>query len=567
MLNIKTNIGDKLKQKIISWYESIEEKDKKEFEDFINNSSQKEIEEAFLLDMEFGTGGIRGIMGIGTFRMNKYTVGKATQGIANYFIKSGVKDKKVAISYDTRNNSLFFAQITASVFASNDFEVFLMQNPCPTPCLSYAVRKYGANIGVMITASHNPKEYNGYKLYDSTGCQITSPIDKEIIKEVNSLVNLKEIKFGDFDHFLKVGKIKYIDENEFYKSYLSELKKNLNVELLEEGLEKFKVVYSPLHGTGINPIKKACEIFSLKNIYFVEEQIVPDGNFSTLKLPNPEDKESFTLGVKKALQIGAEVVLASDPDADRVGVIFLEKDKSGEVKEIVPDGNEIATLIFYYLLNRGKLKENSYAINTIVTTDLHEEIAKDFGVKFYRVLTGFKYIGEIINKNEGNNFIFGGEESYGYLVGTHARDKDAIIIILLLIELFSYLKKNNIKVSEYLEQIYKKYGYYKNTVFSIDFKGLEGMEKMKNIMENLRDKKYKFFDEIKINKIVDYKFDNTGLPKSDVLQFFGDNFKLTVRPSGTEPKMKIYFQIREKNKENLEKSLDILKEIIFKEIK
>ncbi|MCX8058585.1 MAG: phospho-sugar mutase [Spirochaetes bacterium] len=567
MLNLSENLNNNLKNKILKWYESIENIDRKELEDFVNKSSNKELEEAFLYDLEFGTGGIRGIMGIGSFRMNKYTVGKATQGIANYFIKTGVKEKKACISYDTRNNSYLFAKITSAILASNGFKVYIMKNPAPTPCLSYAVRKYETTIGVMITASHNPKEYNGYKLYDNTGCQITSPIDKEIIKEVNSIDDLKTIKFGDFESLVKDSKIEFIDEEYFYNSYIDEIIKNIDISILKKNLNNFKIVYTSLHGTGIAPIKRIVERLGINNLYYVDEQITPDGNFSTVKLPNPEDKEAFYLGIEKAKKISAEIVLASDPDADRVGVVFLQKDEKGDVYKFFPDGNEIATMIFYYLLKNRDYKNNPYAINTIVTTDLHELIAKDFNVEFYRVLTGFKYIGEIINKNKGRDFVFGGEESYGYLVGDHARDKDAIIIILLLIELFSYLKQEGIKVEDFIDNIYKKYGYYKNTVYSLNLEGLEGMEKMKNIMENLRTKKCNLLPDLNIVKYIDYKNDNTGLPKSDVLQFFGENFKITVRPSGTEPKIKIYFQTSAKTKEEAFYLNEKLKERIFEVLK
>ncbi|MDD3630196.1 MAG: phospho-sugar mutase [Bacteroidales bacterium] len=549
------NIEPEILEKINNWLmQPIDEDDKQWILENLN-SNPRELKEAFYQDLEFGTGGLRGIIGIGSNRMNKYTVSIATQGLANYILQNANKPFKVVIAYDSRNMSKEFANISAEVLSSNNIEVFLFSELRPTPILSFAVRYLQATAGIVITASHNPKQYNGYKVYWSDGGQLVPPHDKGVINEVK--------KVGEYSNVKKNYKASLIHtiNDEIDIAYLNQLNE---LQFLSEIVPKSqKIVYTPLHGTGATLVPKALHSWGFDKLYLVEEQSIPDGNFPTTKSPNPEEKAAMELAIKKAKQTDADLILATDPDADRVGTEI--KMPNNDYKLL--NGNQIAALLTYYNLemrkNRNSLPSNAFIVKTIVTTELMREIADDYNVKIYDVLTGFKYIAELIRLKEGKEkFICGGEESYGFLSADWVRDKDAIMTSCQIAELQEYAAMHGKTLINILQMLYEKYGYYLEDQKSISMTGIEGMENMKKIMDNYRNNPPEMINNIPVVKILDYQIskaknlktnsiESIDLPKSNVLQFIlEDDTKITIRPSGTEPKIKYYFAIVKKNINN-----------------
>ncbi|MDD2594658.1 MAG: phospho-sugar mutase [Bacteroidales bacterium] len=504
------------------------------------NGDPKELEDSFYRMLEFGTGGLRGIMGVGTNRMNKYTVGMATQGLANYLKKVFAGGEcSVVISYDSRNNSREFAKIAADVLLSNEIKVYIFDNIRPTPELSFAIRYLKCKAGIMITASHNPKEYNGYKVFWEDGAQIISPHDKNIIEEVSRITSPEQVNFGHegMSYAEIIG-------DEIDKAFLSSV---LSLTLSPDSISRhsgLKIVYTPLHGTGVRLVPKALHTIGFTNIYHVEDQDVSDSNFPTVKSPNPEEPTAMKMAMDKAEQVGAEIVLATDPDADRVGVAI--RDDHGKLMLLT--GNQTASILTYYILTRwqqeGKLNDDTYIVKTIVTTELLSEIAKKFGVEIYNVLTGFKYIAEVVRRNEGKKlFVCGGEESNGFNVGEFVRDKDSIITCSMVAECAAWLADNGKSLYSYLQEIYGEFGYFKEKLLSLTMKGIDGVEQIQGIMKQLRSNPPENIAQEAVVKVIDYNYpDKTGLPKSNVLQFIsGDGTIVSVRPSGTEPKIKFYF--------------------------
>lgn len=517
-------------------------------------NNDEELTDSFYKNLEFGTGGLRGIMGAGTNRVNKYTIGVATQGLCNYIIKSATDNKQinVAIAYDCRNNSKYFAQITADIFSANGFHVFLFESLRPTPELSFAVREFKCQSGVVITASHNPKEYNGYKVYWDDGAQVTPPHDKNIIKEVNAVSDVKQIKFNAVKE-----NITLLNE-EFDKKYIQKITElSLSPEIIKKHSD-FKIVYTPIHGTGVKLVPEALKAFGFANIYNVPEQDITDGNFPTVISPNPENAEALKLALKKAEKVNAELVLATDPDGDRVGIAVRDFDN----KLVLLNGNQTASLLIYYLINIRKeknlLKGNEYIIKTIVTSEILFDIASSFNVNYYDTLTGFKYIAKIIREKEGKElFIGGGEESYGYLTGEFVRDKDAVMASSLIAETATWAKEQGKTMYELLIDLYVKYGFYKESLTNIVRKGKSGAEEIQNMMDNFRNNPLKEIAGSKVIEIKDYllqqcenfvtkTIEPINLLQSNVIQFFTDDgSKITVRPSGTEPKIKFYISVKE----------------------
>ena len=503
----------------------------------------KELEECFYRNLEFGTGGLRGIMGVGTNRMNKYTVGMATQGVANY-LKENFKDLpqiSVAVSFDSRNNSAEFAKITANVFAANGIKVYLFDSLRPVPELSYSIRHLKCQSGVMVTASHNPKEYNGYKAYWEDGAQVTAPHDTNIINEVLKITSPAMVKFeGGEENIQMVG----ADVDEAYLSDVSTLL--VSPESVKNHAD-MKMVYTPLHGTGITLVPKILSRMGFNNLSLVEAQVVSDGNFPTVKSPNPEENSALEMAVALAEEKGADLVMATDPDADRVGIAI--RDNEGKITLL--NGNQTASILTYYLLRRwkelGKLNENTYIVKTIVTTELMAAMAKAYGVKCYNVLTGFKYIASVIRENEGKaTFIGGGEESYGYNAGEFVRDKDAVITCALIAECAAWCADQGKTLYQLLQDIYAEFGLYKESLISLTKKGKAGLEEIQGMMKSYRENPPATIAGSPVVKVIDYnKPDETGLPKSNVLQFYTeDGSVVSVRPSGTEPKIKFYFGVK-----------------------
>ena len=510
------------------------------------------LSDAFYRTLEFGTGGMRGILGVGTNRMNKYTVGFATQGLANYLIKCFKQDIKVAISFDSRNFSSEFASIAANILAANEIQVYLFDSLRPTPELSFAVRHLQCNAGIMITASHNPKEYNGYKVYWNDGGQLVPPHDKNVITEVNKIKTVDQVKWdGRPDLIRSIGK----DIDNVYLTLIKRL--SLNPEIVTENPD-LCIVYTPLHGTGISVVPQALSDFGFKNVHIVEAQAVTDGNFPTVKSPNPEEHAALELAIKEAKKVKADIVLATDPDADRVGIAV--RGKGGKYQLF--NGNQTATLLFHYVLSQTKfnpLENNNFVVKTIVTTDLIEQIASDYNVECFNVLTGFKYIAEKIREYEGvKHFLVGGEESYGYLVSDFVRDKDAVSACCLIAEMAAYYKTVHKRtLIQQLETLYHQYQYFKEDMVSLTEPGEEGMQAIQKRMSDLRENMPMILGGEKVLKAYDYKAqhscnmvsttrDRIELPMSNVLQFVtADGSKVTVRPSGTEPKIKFYFSVRE----------------------
>jgi phosphoglucomutase len=520
----------------------------------INNLSEQELIESFYKDLEFGTGGLRGIMGVGSNRVNKYTIGMATQGLCNYLHKAFPNTPlKVAIAHDSRNNSRFFAETTAAVFSANNIHVYLFEDLRPTPELSYAIRALGCQSGVVLTASHNPKEYNGYKAYWDDGAQVTPPHDKNIIDEVKEIGNINDIKFHKIDSNIEaVGAT--IDEQ-----YLEEI---LKLELAPQAIQNqkdLKIVFSPIHGTGITLVPEILKKKGFTNVHIVQAQATPDGNFPTVVYPNPEETEAMTLALKEAEILDADLVMATDPDADRVGI--AAKNSAGQFELI--NGNQAATLLIYYLLKKwqenGKLNGNQMIIKTIVTTDLLDKIAERFNVDCPNTLTGFKYIAAVIKENEGKKeFIGGGEESYGYMISDFVRDKDAVASCAMLAEMSAWAKDQGLSVFDLLAEIYLEYDFYLEGLVAITKKGMDGTDQINKMMIDLRENPPKSINGSNIIKITDYQSsivkniingeeENIAFPASNVLQFdLEDGSKISARPSGTEPKIKFYFSVNQK---------------------
>lgn len=545
------------KQRYLEWLndEYFDSETKAELKAIENND--KEIQERFYKDLEFGTGGLRGIIGAGTNRMNKYTVSKATQGLANYILKQGEEGKKmgVAISYDSRHMSPEFAEQAALVLNGNGIKAYVFDELRPTPELSFAVRHLGCIAGIMVTASHNPPEYNGYKAYWSDGGQVPYPRDEEIITEVNKIESYSQVKVADKKEAEANGLFNVIGkeiDDEFIKNVKSQ---SINSDIIKQVADTFKIVYTPLHGTGNKPVRRVLKEVGFKNVYVVPEQELPDADFSTVSYPNPEDPKAFTLAMELAKKEQADIIVGTDPDADRVGAVV--KDSTGEY--IILTGNMTGVLLADYILTqkkeKGTLPKDGAIISTIVSTDMTKAIAKYYNVAMYEVLTGFKYIGEKIKEFEqtgSNSFIFGFEESYGCLAGTYARDKDAVVATMLICEMAAFYKTKGMSLYEGLQEVYKKYGYYKETVKSITLKGIEGVQKIKYIMETLRKDSPNEISGIKVVETRDYKArvtkniltgeeEKITLPVSDVLYYvLEDESWFCIRPSGTEPKIKIY---------------------------
>lgn len=535
------------------WLEGNYDDDTKKAVQYMMNNDENELIESFYRDLEFGTGGLRGIMGTGTNRMNRYTVGSATQGLANYLKQCFVDLPKisVAIAFDSRNNSQYFARVSAEVLGANGIKVFLFESLRATPELSFAVRYLKCQAGIVITASHNPKEYNGYKVYWNDGGQLVPPHDKDVITEVQKIINVDDIKFTGGESNITIIS-KEVDE-----PYLKAVKSlSLNPDIIKKHKD-LKIVYTALHGTGTVLVPSALKSFGFTNVSFVDEQMIPDGNFPTVHSPNPEEKAALTMALEKARQVDADLILATDPDADRVGVGV--KDTNGQF--ILLNGNQSASLLIYYLLTqweaKGKLTGKEYIVKTIVTSELLKDIARSKKVDTIDVLTGFKYIAEMIKLNEGERtFIGGGEESYGYLTGDFVRDKDAISSCCMLAETAAWAKEQGLTMYELLIDIYARYGFYLEDLISVTKKGKSGAEEIQKMMDNFRKNPPDEINGLKVVAVKDYKQQIernliTGkqypieLPKSDVLQFFLEGgSKITVRPSGTEPKIKFYFGVK-----------------------
>ena len=521
---------------------------------------EKEIEDRFYKELEFGTGGLRGVIGAGTNRMNIYTVRKATQGLANYIIKQGGKDRGVAIAYDSRRMSPEFADEAALCLAANGIKAYVFDALRPTPELSFALRTLNCISGIVITASHNPPEYNGYKAYWEDGAQVTAPKDVEIITEVKNVTDYHQVKTMDKEEAIGAGLYQVIGK-EIDDAYMEELKKQIiHPEIIKEVADDIKIVYSPFNGTGNVPVRRILSELGFKHVYVVPEQELPDPNFTTLEYPNPEDPKAFTLALKLAKEKNADIILATDPDADRLGIYALDS-KSGEY--IPFTGNMSGMLIAEYILRErtatGTMPENPALVTTIVTTNMAAAIAKDYNVKFIEVLTGFKYIGEQIKLFEqtgSNNYVFGLEESYGCLAGTHARDKDAVVAVMCLCEMAAWCKKNGITVWDQMLKLYEKYGYFKETQYAITLKGIDGSKQIAEMMDKLRNNPPKNFGELTVKEFRDYgsgitkdiatgEEKPTGLPKSNVLYFDLTNDSwCCARPSGTEPKIKFYMGVK-----------------------
>lgn len=550
--------------------------------ELLSLNDEKEIEDRFYKDLEFGTGGLRGIIGAGTNRMNIYTVGKATQGLANYIIKENHAHMGVAIAYDSRRMSREFADLAAAVLNGNGIKAYVFESLRPTPELSFSVRYLKCTAGIVITASHNPAEYNGYKVYWQDGAQVTFPRDNEIITEVNNIKDFGEIKKMDNAEGRKQGLYNVIGK-EIDEKYMEELmKQSIHPEIIREMADDIRIVYTPLHGTGNVPVRRVLERLGFKQVYVVEEQAVPDGNFPTVSYPNPEDPKAFEMALELANKVKADIVLATDPDADRLGVYALDT-KTGEYKSFT--GNMSGMLIGEYILSEkkklGTLPENGALIKTIVTTNMADVIAKTFNVKLIEVLTGFKYIGEQIKLFEENNtyeYIFGLEESYGCLAGTYARDKDACVAVMLLCEVAAWCKKNNMTLVDNMNRIYEEYGYFKEGLHSITLKGIDGAEKIKAIMDKLKGDAPKTIGGFKVLAVRDYnnsvrKDLITGeeskleLLKSNVVYFELDNDAwCCARPSGTEPKIKFYFGVKGKSQKEADELLEKVKTDLLGEI-
>ncbi len=542
-------------------------------------NNETEVEDRFFKDLEFGTGGLRGVIGAGTNRMNFYTVRKATQGLANYIVKQNAQAKGCAIAYDSRRFSPEFALEAALCLAANGIKAYLFDALRPTPELSFAVRKLGCTAGIVITASHNPPEYNGYKVYWEDGAQITAPKDKEIITEVKAVTDYHTVKTMDKQDAVDKGLLTMIGA-EIDDAYMVELKKQIiHPELIASVAEDITIVYTPLHGTGLMPVTRVLKELGFKKVYVVKEQADPDPEFTTLAYPNPEDPAAFTLAIKLAKEVNADIILATDPDADRLGVYALDR-ATGEYVSFT--GNMSGMLIAWYLLSEkkatGTMPENPALVKTIVTTNMADVLTKDFGVNQVEVLTGFKYIGEQIKffeQDHSYNYVFGLEESYGCLAGTHARDKDAVVAVMCLCEVAAYCKSKDITLWDLMLQLYNTYGYYKEGLHTVTLKGVTGQAKIGEIMSSFRANPPKEFGKFKVTAVRDYDLNTitkadgtvteTGLPKSNVLYFdLENNCWCCMRPSGTEPKIKFYMGVKGTDLKDAEKELKELTDEVLK---
>ena len=530
------------KDKYNEWLAFADENTKAELESI---TDEKEIEDRFYKDLAFGTGGLRGIMGAGSNRMNRYTVGKATLGLARYLKSKNDGEISVAIAYDTRNNSQYFAKVAAGIFASQNIKVNIYKMVVPVPVLSFTTHYLNCTAGVMITASHNPKEYNGYKVYDSKGCQFCTEDAKNAIGFINDITDYSSIPFLEESEL-----INYIGENEL-NAFLAEVKK----QSLYEEKSDLKIVYTPLHGTGNIPVRKMLEGM---DVTVVKEQELPDGNFSTVRSPNPEEKDALTIAIEKAKEIGADLVLGTAPDCDRVGIAV----KDGDDYKLFT-GNQTGALLVKFVLTMKKdtLNKKSTLVKTIVTSELGANIGRKFGLQIEETLTGFKYIGDKINKYEQTGeqeFVIGYEESYGYLVGTHARDKDAVVSSMLICQMASWYKNQGKTLVDGLNEIYDEYGYFLDYLDSFVLKGKDGAEKIQNLMTSFRNKGTALFDGIE--EVIDFSTGIRDLPKENVLKYiWKDGSWMAVRPSGTEPKIKVYYSIVDASKENAGKRLEIIR--------
>ena len=560
---------------------SFDEETKKEL--IAIKDDEEEIKDRFYKELEFGTAGLRGVIGMGTNRMNKYTAGKATQGVANYILEQGTQDMGVAISYDSRRMSDEFSLQTALILNANGIKTYLFESLRPVPELSFAVRQLKCTAGIMITASHNPPKYNGYKVYWDDGSQIVAPRDKDIINKVRSIADFKEIKTISKEEAIEKGLFNVIGK-EMDDKYIETLKsKILNPEIIKEQGKDLKIVYTPLHGTGNTIAERLLNELGFKNVYVVPEQAKPDGNFPTVDYPNPEDKKAFKLALELAEKVNADVVLATDPDADRLG-IYAKDTKTGEYMPYT--GNMSALLIAEYRISQMKekniLPKDGMFITTIVSSDLAKAIAANYGLECIEVLTGFKNIGAVMKKAEENHdktYVFGFEESYGCLIGDYARDKDGIAAVMSLCEAAAYYRAQGITLWDQMNNIYEKYGYYKEDQVSIVLEGAEGAEKIKEMMTSMRNKdveqigKYKVlcFKDVDRDYVKDMttgEESKTGLPKSNVLYYqLENNSWCCVRPSGTEPKIKLYFGVKGTSVENATEELELLKDAMVKIVK
>ncbi len=539
-------------------------------------NDEKEIEERFYKELEFGTGGLRGVIGAGTNRMNIYTVRKATQGLANFILKKGTQGKGVAIAYDSRRMSPEFADVAALCLAANGIKAYVFDSLRPTPELSFALRTLGCTAGIVVTASHNPPEYNGYKVYWEDGAQVTAPFDKQIIEEVQAIKDYHTVKTMDKAKAMEEGLYQVIGK-EIDDAYMAELKKQIiHPEIIQEVADDIKIVYTPLCGTGNLPARRILSELGFKHVYVVPEQENPDPNFTTLEYPNPEDPKAFTYALRLAKEKDADIVLATDPDADRLGV-YAKDSKTGEYVSFT--GNMSGMLIAEYILRErtatGTMPADPALVTTIVTTNMTRPITKTYGVKLIEVLTGFKFIGEqikLFEQSGSNHYVFGLEESYGCLAGTHARDKDAIVAVMCLCEVAAYCKKQGKTLWDMMLDTYEKYGYYKESQYTITLKGIDGSRQIAEIMEKLRQNPPKAFGDLQVLKFRDYQTDRaldmatgeegkTGLPKSNVLYFeLPDDAWCCARPSGTEPKIKFYMGVKGTSLEDAQAKLTQLTE-------
>ena len=567
---------ERYQEKFEEWYtnELFDNETKEELEKIKNNENEKK--ERFYKDLEFGTAGLRGIVGVGTNRMNKYTVGKASQGLAEYILKKGGEERGVAIAYDSRHMSTEFSEQAALILNANGIKTYIFESLRPTPELSFAVRKLNCIAGIVVTASHNPPKYNGYKVYWEDGGQITEPTDKEIITEVNNITDFSKIKTITKDEAVKKGLFNVI-EKEFDDVYLKEIQKNIiNKDAIKQAADKLTVVYTPLHGTGGKIAKALFADMGLKNVYIVKEQEEPNGDFPTVSYPNPEDPKAFEYALKLAKEVNADIVLANDPDADRIGVFVKH---NGEY--IALNGNMIGLVIAEYLISqkkeKGLLPENPALIKTIVSSNMTNQICEHNGIKMFEVLTGFKNIAAKIRKFETEhtyNSVMGFEESYGCLIGNHARDKDGIIADMMLCEIAAYYKLQNLTLWDALLKMYEKYGYYLEGQIPVTLEGIDGAEKIQNMMTKMRNNPPTKLGKYKVLKIMDVstgkeKDLETGeekdidLPKSNVLRYSLENdCWCAVRPSGTEPKIKFYMGIKSDSVNNAKKDLEELTEVM-----
>lgn len=533
------------REKYQQWLSFLDPKSKEELEKI---TDEKELEDRFYKDLAFGTGGLRGIMGIGSNRMNRYTVGKATFGLAHYLQSKNSGELSVVIAYDSRNNSSDFARIAAGIFASCGFKVYLFSYLVPVPVLSFSTHYLGCTAGVMITASHNPKEYNGYKVYDSKGCQFCTEDAKGAIGYINAVEDFTSIPFCDeHENITMIG-------DQVLDAFIAEVKK----QSLYEEKSDLTIVYTPLHGTGNIPVRRVLEGM---NVSVVKSQELPDGNFSTVRSPNPEEKDALNIAIQQAKEMGADLVLGTDPDCDRVGIAVRD---GGEYKLFT--GNQTGALLVNFVLTMKKdqLNPKSTLVKTIVTSELGANIARKFGLNIEETLTGFKYIGDKINHYEETGegeFVIGYEESYGYLVGTHARDKDAVVSSMLICQMAAWYKNQGKTLVEALNDIYSEYGYYLDALDSFVLKGKDGAEKIQNLMTVFRSEGASMFDGV--DKIIDYSIGVGDLPKENVLKYiFKDGSWMAVRPSGTEPKIKVYYSIQDKDRESASARLEKIRKTV-----